>query len=197
MTLSLDPPRTPLAKLLAFVEARSPQRIAPIVAQARRDVAVVEGRLLLGTRPNPLIYDQPSARGESTKPVEVAAPAASPAQAAVPAVTAAPAKAAAPAQARGFDASVVTIVDERAGTHVVPVAKTQFLLEAALTSGVNIPFSCTLGGCGTCKVKLLEGEMELEEPNCLTPAELDAGYRLSCVGRVVSPTCRLEIVHED
>lgn len=195
MTLSLDSPRTPFAKLLAFVEARAPQRIAPIVAQARRDVAVVEGRLLLGTRPNPLIYDQPSSHGRSNTPVDADAKA--PARAEAPAVAAAPTPAAAPAQAKAFDASVVTIVDERAGTHVVPVAKTQFLLEAALTSGVNIPFSCTLGGCGTCKVKLLEGEMELEEPNCLTPAELDAGFRLSCVGRVVSPTCRLEIVHEE
>lgn len=185
MTLSLDTPRTPLAKLLALVEARAPERIAPLVAQARRDVAVVEGRLLLGDRPNPLLYDRPHARGS-------AAP--SPTETKV--ATSAPQPAAAPSVAKSFDGAVVTIEDGGA-THVVPVATTQFVLEAALTSNVNLPFSCTLGGCGSCKVQLLEGSMELEEPNCLTPAELDAGYRLTCVGRVTSPTCRLRVVHED
>lgn len=187
MTLSLDPPRTPIAKLLAFVEARAPLRLSPWVAQARRDVAVVEGRLLLGSRPNPLLYDRPRSPSEARKPTESAAPSAASLE---------PKPVVAPTQARSFEGSVVTIED-RDGSHVVPVAATQFVLEAALTSNVNLPFSCTLGGCGSCKVELLEGEMELEEPNCLTPAELDAGFRLTCVGRVVSPTCRLRVVYEE
>lgn len=192
MTLSLDHPRTPLAKLLAYAETRAPQSLAPFLAQARRDVAVVEGRILLGDRPSPLLYDRkPEPPAQAPRAVVAAPIAAAVAPATAPVATPSPAP-----KAKNPSLSVVTIEDLGA-THRVPVARTQYLLEAALNSNVNIPFSCTLGGCGTCKVELLEGEMELEEPNCLTPEELAAGYRLSCVGRIVSSECRVRIHREE
>ncbi len=57
------------------------------------------------------------------------------------------------------------------------------VLESALGAGVPMPYSCTMGGCGACRVKLLEGEMVMEEPNCLTPQERADGYMLICIGR--------------
>ena len=66
------------------------------------------------------------------------------------------------------------------------------VLEAGLDAGVDMPFSCTMGGCAACRVKLVEGDVAMEEPNCLTAEERERGYILACVSR---PTrrCRVEV----
>ena len=66
------------------------------------------------------------------------------------------------------------------------------LLEAGLAAGADMPFSCAVGGCGACRVKLTSGDVDLQTPNCLTPRERDAGYVLACVGRPLGP-CTIEI----
>ncbi len=63
----------------------------------------------------------------------------------------------------------------------------ELLLDAAERAGLDMPFSCTVGGCGECKQKLVSGEILLEEPNCLSAEEKAAGWRLMCVGRALSP----------
>ncbi|RPI12313.1 MAG: ferredoxin--NADP reductase [Lysobacterales bacterium] len=65
------------------------------------------------------------------------------------------------------------------GRHVV-ARPGQTLLEAGLAAGVALPSSCTMGGCGACKVRTLEGRVVMREPNCLTDAERAAGYVLTC-----------------
>jgi len=66
------------------------------------------------------------------------------------------------------------------------------VLEAGLAAGADMPFSCGVGGCGACRVKVVEGSVELEEPNCLSDAERAAGYVLACVGRPCGP-CTIEV----
>lgn len=56
----------------------------------------------------------------------------------------------------------------------------QTLLQAGLEAGIELPSSCTMGGCGACKVRRLEGRVVMSEPNCLTPGEREAGYVLAC-----------------
>ena len=61
------------------------------------------------------------------------------------------------------------------------------LLEAATRQGVRLPHECTFGGCGTCRVKLLQGDDEYEEmPLALSQEEADAGYALACQARARS-----------
>jgi ferredoxin-NADP reductase len=67
------------------------------------------------------------------------------------------------------------------------VGPNQTLLEAGLKGGAAMPFSCTLGGCGACKGRLTEGEVTMEEPNCLSESERAAGYILCCIARPRSP----------
>ncbi len=60
------------------------------------------------------------------------------------------------------------------------------ILELAEEEGIEIPSSCWAGSCGTCQVKLIEGNVEYEEePSC----ETEPGYILTCcakpVGKVV------------
>jgi ferredoxin-NADP reductase len=77
-------------------------------------------------------------------------------------------------------------------THEVSVQPGQTLLDAGLAAGLPMPFSCAMGGCGACKVKLTDGDVSMEEPTCLTPSEKEAGYVLACVSRPCSPA-KLEV----
>jgi anaerobic magnesium-protoporphyrin IX monomethyl ester cyclase len=54
------------------------------------------------------------------------------------------------------------------------------VLEAAREANVDLPFSCAMGGCGSCKVQLVSGEVLLASPHCLDSAELDDGEILAC-----------------
>jgi ring-1,2-phenylacetyl-CoA epoxidase subunit PaaE len=56
----------------------------------------------------------------------------------------------------------------------------QTILQAGLEAGVELPFSCTMGGCGACKVRSREGTVVMSEPNCLGDNEREAGYLLAC-----------------
>lgn len=67
----------------------------------------------------------------------------------------------------------------------------QTVLEAALASGVRVPFSCTLGGCGSCRIQIVSGEVDQDEPNCLLPRERAERFALACIAR---PRTALEIV---
>ncbi|HVL36076.1 MAG TPA: 2Fe-2S iron-sulfur cluster-binding protein [Burkholderiales bacterium] len=61
------------------------------------------------------------------------------------------------------------------------------LLAAAARAGVGLPCDCRAGGCGTCRVQLLEGRVTYEEPPlALSPEEMAAGFALACQGRAAS-----------
>lgn len=70
------------------------------------------------------------------------------------------------------------------------------LLDTGLAAGAPMPFSCSVGGCGACRVRLLDGTVTMEEPNCLTPAEREAGWVLACVGRPGAGGCSVRIDEE-
>ncbi|WP_432826824.1 2Fe-2S iron-sulfur cluster-binding protein [Dactylosporangium sp. CA-092794] len=74
---------------------------------------------------------------------------------------------------------------QRIATTVVEPGAT--LLDAGLAAGAPMPYSCTVGNCGECLVKLLAGEVRTSEPNCLTPHQRAEGWTLTCVGRPQSP----------
>lgn len=56
----------------------------------------------------------------------------------------------------------------------------QTILQAGIEAGIDLPFSCTMGGCGACKVRKSRGEVVMSEPNCLTDREREDGYILAC-----------------
>ncbi|MCC6624286.1 MAG: ferredoxin--NADP reductase [Deltaproteobacteria bacterium] len=67
------------------------------------------------------------------------------------------------------------------------VAPGSTVLEAALQAGAPMPHSCTLGGCGRCRVRLRAGEVAYATPNCLTDDELRDGDALACVAQPMGP----------
>ncbi len=65
------------------------------------------------------------------------------------------------------------------------------LLEAADRAGVALLRDCRTGGCGTCRIRLLEGSVAYEEmPFALTEEEAAEGFALACQARA---TCDLVI----
>jgi ferredoxin len=62
----------------------------------------------------------------------------------------------------------------------------QTLLEAAEEQGITIPSSCRQGQCGTCKTKLLEGDVRMDAEDGLDPASRAQGFVLTCVGHAQS-----------
>jgi len=80
---------------------------------------------------------------------------------------------------------------------VFMVAPGESVLDAALRSGVSLAHECTFGGCGTCRVRVVEGAVTYEDfPMGLTEEEDAAGFALACqarpAGNLVISTARAE-----
>ena len=54
------------------------------------------------------------------------------------------------------------------------------ILDAASAAGLEVPFSCTSGVCGTCRAKLIEGQVRMERNFALEKKEVEAGFVLTC-----------------
>jgi ferredoxin len=74
-----------------------------------------------------------------------------------------------------------TIEFAKSGRKVAALS-TEPLLNIAEMNGIDIPYNCRVGQCGTCATRVLDGEVEMETEEGLTPALRSKGYRLMCVG---------------
>ncbi len=54
------------------------------------------------------------------------------------------------------------------------------ILDAALSTGADLPFACKGGVCCTCRAKLLKGEVDMEKNYALEPDEVEQGFILTC-----------------
>lgn len=57
------------------------------------------------------------------------------------------------------------------------------ILEAAERMGVDMNYSCRVGGCGECSVKIISGEVDMDVDDALEPNEKAAGIILACQAR--------------
>ncbi len=92
----------------------------------------------------------------------------------------------------GSSKTEMVVVANAGAEQGVQVAPGQTVLEAALAAGIDMPFSCAMGGCGACRVRMIGGDIRMEEPNCLSAAERREGYVLTCVGRPMTQS-RVEV----
>lgn len=70
----------------------------------------------------------------------------------------------------------------------IEVEDGQTVLQAALRQGVWLPFACGHGTCATCKVQVLEGDVEIGDasPFALMDIERDEGKVLACCATLQS-----------
>jgi NAD(P)H-flavin reductase/ferredoxin len=62
-----------------------------------------------------------------------------------------------------------------------PCDEDESILAAALRAGLFLRYGCKHGGCGTCKVSLVEGDVDVAASSyALSPAEREAGTVLVC-----------------
>lgn len=67
--------------------------------------------------------------------------------------------------------------------HVVRVASGQSLLQAALACGVDAPYACEEGYCGSCAAKCVDGAVVHARNDVFSADELAAGWILTCQAR--------------
>lgn len=67
----------------------------------------------------------------------------------------------------------------------VPVGPDETLLAALQRAGINPPYSCQQGFCGTCRTRVLNGVVQHRDTLLTTP-ERDSGMMLICVSRAAA-----------
>ena len=72
-------------------------------------------------------------------------------------------------------------------THHLSMGPQDRVLDAALDSGLDLPYSCKGGVCCTCRARVLEGKVEMEKNFTLEQWEMDKGFVLTCQSRPLTP----------
>lgn len=83
-------------------------------------------------------------------------------------------------------------LDGLSGSVESPVSANESLLNAALRVRSDVPFACAGGVCGTCRAKLVEGDVDMAENYALEADEVKAGYILTCQSRPTTPNIVLD-----
>ncbi len=60
------------------------------------------------------------------------------------------------------------------------------LLDSAQQTRSDLPFACKGGVCGTCRAKVISGEVDMRRNYALEPREVDTGFILTCQSYPVS-----------
>ena len=90
----------------------------------------------------------------------------------------------------GATSEVTVVLDGRRTTAPMPVAET--ILDAAQRHRPDLPFACKGGVCGTCRARVVDGEVEMGRNYALEDAEVAAGYVLTCQTRPLSATVTVD-----
>lgn len=79
-------------------------------------------------------------------------------------------------------------LDGESATVTTPVNANESILSAALRVRPDVPFACAGGVCGTCRARVVSGDVKMTENYALEPEELARGYVLTCQSHPVSDT---------
>ncbi|MNT09426.1 CDP-6-deoxy-L-threo-D-glycero-4-hexulose-3-dehydrase reductase [compost metagenome] len=64
-------------------------------------------------------------------------------------------------------------------------AETDTILIAGRAAGLMIPSGCTMGLCGTCKVRKIEGQVHMVHNGGITDEDIADNYILACCSRPI------------
>ncbi|HEY6934172.1 MAG TPA: 1,2-phenylacetyl-CoA epoxidase subunit PaaE [Marmoricola sp.] len=90
----------------------------------------------------------------------------------------------------GETSEVTIVLDGRSTT--TPLPRDRTLLDAAQAGRSDLPFACKGGVCGTCRAKVCAGEVDMRRNYALEPAEVEAGFVLTCQSYPVSDRLTLD-----
>ena len=73
-------------------------------------------------------------------------------------------------------------IDDAGRQNWIEVLYPETILQAAKKNGLQIPYSCEAGRCGSCVAACIKGKVWMSYNEVLTDMELEKGYVLTCVG---------------
>lgn len=78
----------------------------------------------------------------------------------------------------------------------VPCPKDTYILDAGVEAGLELPFTCRAGICGTCVGRVIEGQVDMSDVAdisfTLEEDEIEQGLALICMSRPVSDVVKIE-----
>ena len=85
------------------------------------------------------------------------------------------------------EAARITIIRDGLKRDIAFTKDQPSILDAASAAGLEVPFSCTSGVCGTCRAKLVEGKVRMERNFALDKNEVANGFVLTCQAHPLTP----------
>lgn len=93
-------------------------------------------------------------------------------------------------QAAKREAFTVELHDQQ---KIIHVSANQTLLEALTSNGLQIPYACRVGRCGTCEVKVIEGDVEHLDAFLDETEKQENNTMLCCVSRTKSKKLVIDV----
>lgn len=95
-------------------------------------------------------------------------------------------------QAPGAASAVVTVTLDGRTTEIPMESAAESILDATLRERPDAPFSCTGGVCGTCRARVVDGEVRMDRNYALEADEVAAGVVLACQSHPVTDRVHLD-----
>nr|WP_255574350.1 1,2-phenylacetyl-CoA epoxidase subunit PaaE [Austwickia sp. TVS 96-490-7B] len=73
-----------------------------------------------------------------------------------------------------------------------PRSARETLLNAALRVRADVPFACAGGVCGTCRARLVDGQVDMADNYALEPDEVADGFVLTCQSRATTESVTID-----
>lgn len=77
-------------------------------------------------------------------------------------------------------------------THTLSWPADATLIDVMVGAGIDAPYSCREGECGSCACTLIEGTVDPGVTDALDPDDVADGYILGCQAKPTSPTLKIE-----
>lgn len=106
------------------------------------------------------------------------------------------ARTARPGRLKGTEDCHVTVIQNGLTRRYALHKNKDSLLDAALEAGIELPYACKGGVCGTCRCKLVQGEVDMDANYSLEDYELARGFILPCQSFPVTDELLLDFDQE-
>jgi ring-1,2-phenylacetyl-CoA epoxidase subunit PaaE len=90
-----------------------------------------------------------------------------------------------PVKTKGKKSLVTIRLDGVSSDFQIPI-EGPTILESAIQAGADLPYACRAGVCASCRAKLVEGKVKMDQNYALADEELEEGFILACQSHPVS-----------